>query len=131
MERELTLLVEILRLEREATHELVQLNELCVYPTAELAIIRKEWKSIKELYGSDDTGSSSPSPGAGGDQAIALAQLEAEVKFLYRKLQLLEQKRIEETERMETLERRQVKAKLKKEQQAKDPMNFNHARYQH
>ena len=124
-------------LETAVSAEIKHLTDLRVYPSAELAQIRKEVKAFRDTY--DETLSASASASAfsnygsiyatastGSDEAI-IASTAAELKLCERKLAMLRAKRQEETEaRQAALRKAQRQAQVLESQRA-DPQNFSFA----
>jgi hypothetical protein len=77
----------LLSLEREITEEIRLLADLNIYPSAELAIIRKENKALKEKQSVSNDAEKIV------DETIEEETLGAEIIFCERKLELLRQRR--------------------------------------
>ena len=114
LEQEYTLLYEILAMEKEITNEISILSEMGCYPSVELAIIRKEAKLLAE-HNANNNGSSD-----------VLDDLSNEYKLSEKKMIILHEKRAEEFEVRQMMDRKAVKKNAREDMgNEKDPMNFN------
>jgi hypothetical protein len=142
------LLESIYNLERDIGAELAALSEYRVYPSAELAIIRKEVKAFKDHQesvlqqksGADSSSSSrtkldsnvqndgerSPNRGAEGISGYndLVNILNLENKLCVRKLNILSSRRQEEEDFRTAALRKQAKQRALEDNQSKDPANF-------
>lgn len=110
-------LEEILLVERAASDEIEHLSSLRVFPTVELASIRKDIKSLKDIQ---------EGGGKGDSEFLAenLSHIELEQKFCNRKFTALKTRRLEEEELRAVQMKKLAKLKAMDEAQAKDPANF-------
>ena len=145
IERSHLTLYDIRSVEQECSHELAQLGDLGVHPSAEVAIIRKEMKAIGIGTAASTTATAmvtataTANGGEGNDKSekqqqapvsdAAAAedlqqQLELELRLVGRKLAILASRRTEEVEMRALAERRAAKARARDEGKNRDPMNF-------
>jgi hypothetical protein len=127
----------IISIEKEVTDELQQLLEMRIFPSAELAIIRKDKKTFLEnaqqmasLNGTSNsynhsTGSSAVA--VAGDQSALQSLdplLEQELILVEKKLSVFKSRRVDEKDILISIQKRIVRNKQIEEKQAKDPANF-------
>jgi hypothetical protein len=112
----------ICQLERETTIELQTLQELKIFPTAEIAVIKKERKAFL-----DSTALKLDVP---GDQEMQQSDnsTEQELNLSERKLSIIRNRRMEEQELLVNVQKKALKAKQIEEAQARDPANFRNQR---
>jgi hypothetical protein len=146
----LNILDAILLTEKTIQRELELLHELNAYPSAELAIIRKDIKTFKDQQelvltraadmhnsggGGDDEGGNGAGAGGGGESMPTngyddlVAILSAENKLCERKLLMLASRRQEEEERRALYMKKIMRSKALEENQARDPANFRNQRF--
>lgn len=95
-------------MERAITDEFRMFQELGVFPTAELAILRREIKNFKEL-----------------SEGLDISEVsELESRLCEKKLSLIRSKRVEDQNAKSMIQKRALKLKLLEEEQARDPANF-------
>jgi hypothetical protein len=122
-------LAAILEAERQTSHEIGLLAELAVYPSSELAVIRKEYKHLKESEDADQmqapaTREDNPKKAGSGNHESLIVELHLSEK----KLAILRQRRQEEEDARTALLRKQAKLRAMEESQAKDPQSFRNQR---
>ena len=102
-------------MEKEISNEISILTEIGCYPSVELAIMRKEMKLWAEQQNNNPV-----------NEDIVL-ELSNECKLSEKKLYILHEKRVEEVEIRQMMDRKALKKNAKEEISLndKDPMNFN------
>ena len=83
---------QIYNIEKGVSGEVGRLRELGVYPTAELALIRRQFKLLEREW---EGSAGSPSPENSNDAAPPRQEAELELEFVERKRQLLRHRRME------------------------------------
>ena len=120
LEEEYRTVGDILTFERNTTNEITMLTELLVYPSAELALIRKDLKALNDQK--------QVAIGNANNRERLLDELLAEMKLSEKKNIILNNRRVEEEESRALAERKAMKQRKKEEGQSRDPMNFaNHS----
>eukprot|EP01041_Mallomonas_annulata_P003005 gene3005-5888_t len=99
----------IYNLEKLISTEFKYISDLNIFPSAELAIIRKEIKNFKEIAMNDNNA-------------------EFEIRLCEKKLAVIRARRQEEQSSRAVAQKKLMKAKALEEAQAKDPANFKNQR---
>mgnify|MGYP003387780547 CR=1 FL=1 len=129
---------DILTLEKDIVNEISLLIELNCYPSVELALIRKDMKLFHEqkaqneqqiAHMAKDTSSSGVRASSNPNiHSLIIDELTLEYKITEKKLIILHNKRLEETENKAIIERKMLKRAQKeagdRQTNAKDKMNF-------
>jgi hypothetical protein len=118
-----------LRMERETVIEIDTLGSMGIYPSAELAIIRKDNKALKEAI-STELAQQEGEPLQNIDvEKIELAY-EGELSVAEKKLAILRGRRLDEEDSRNLKKKKMARAKQLEESQSRDPLNFkNQSRY--
>jgi len=107
----------LLNIERLVSSEYKLMMELCVFPSAELALIRKDMKAFKERDRDRDSSAEDE-----------VAAVETEARLCEKKLSIIRARRQEEQAARAAAQKKLAKLKALEESQARDPANFRNQR---
>ena len=117
-----------LRVERETLCEIDLLSKMNVYPSAELAIMRKESKALREVI-SEELQQEDGQQFHANVEKIEMAY-EGELQLAEKKLAIIRGRRLDEEEIRNAKKKKLARAKQMEESQSRDPLNFrNQSRF--
>ncbi len=113
-----------LRVERETVREIEALSSMSVYPSAEVAIIRKEAKAFREGVAAGlREGATGENSHVVDMENIEMAY-EGELSLAEKKLAIIRSRRLDEEENRHLKKKKLARAKQLEESQSRDPLNF-------
>lgn len=122
-------------LEQAVSNELRQLLDMRVYPSAELAAIRKEVRGFRDSFFFEDGGAGNNNAGASErgpyltpkETEEAIQTTSAELRLAEKKLQILRARRNDEALARDAMQRKAARSKAIEALQMSDPTNFAYA----
>lgn len=116
-----------LRLEKETVREFEALASMNVYPSAEIAIIKREAKALRDSVSSD---MKSVEGQLVADVESIETAYEGELSLAEKKLAIVRSRRLDEEESRHVKKKKIARAKQLEESQSRDPLNFkNQSRF--